>query len=97
MTPDEVAMNLKLIKDRQECAFDGDNFPMDYNKTEDGQALSLALRVLGRIDSFELSQKQLSEIIMFIRRSMFLPENDKMAELNKLIKQAILQSLIVEE
>ena len=38
--------------------------------------------------SVDISNKDLGQIIMFIRHSMFLPENQKMAELKQMIIRA---------
>ena len=42
-----------------------------------------------RLEDVELSNADLAKIILFIRHNMFLPENDKMAELKKMIIEAI--------
>jgi uncharacterized protein YjaG (DUF416 family) len=62
------------------------------------QAVSLAIQILSRLnDEHRLPDKDIGKIIMFIRRSMFLPENTKMEELSKMITKALIQALTKEE
>ena len=46
-----------------------------------------------RVSGIDLPVKELGQIVMFIRHSMFLPENDKLSELNKMIREAIITYL----
>ncbi len=93
MTPDirEILKELyitaqwKTMKDKQPALFRDDDIAKCITAIDSAYAIS----VLENLDNFQLSDKQLGEIIMFIRHSMFLPENDKMAELNNKISQAI--------
>ncbi len=45
-----------------------------------------------RRDRVDISDKDLGQIVMFIRRSMFLPENQKLEELRQMILKAIATS-----
>jgi hypothetical protein len=99
MTPDEVVKELEQLKgmvwDTIQKGVRTDKYLTDrYN------ALSFAItqiqdyqKLREKVSGIDLPVKELGKIVMFIRHSMFLPENDKLSELNKMIREAIVTYL----
>ena len=100
MTPDEVVKVLEEIF-RQKREIEKYDTGIFVNKTkQEVEALSFAISFLQdyqklreRVSGIDLPVKELGKIVMFIRHSMFLPENDKLSELNKMIREAIVTYL----
>lgn len=56
-------------------------------------ALSQAIEMTKRVEKIDLPIVDLAKIVLFIRRNMFLPENDKLAELNRMIKATVKKAM----
>ena len=106
MTPDEVDILVAALDDCQDLVrkFARLRHPqMDrsyFGEIELLEHLKSAITLIQdyqklreRVSGIDLPVKELGKIVMFIRHSMFLPENDKLSELNKMIREAIVTYL----
>jgi hypothetical protein len=90
MTPDEVVKELEILNQLTNIEW--------YGKEREAIRSAISLlqdyqKLRERVNSIDLPVKELGKIVMFIRHSMFLPENDKLSELNKMIREAIVTYL----
>jgi hypothetical protein len=103
MTPDEVVKILENMLTEIACKqapkierLETPIYDVDFKLESLSSAITIIQdyqKLRERVSGIDLPVKELGKIVMFIRHSMFLPENDKLSELNKMIREAIVTYL----